>query len=240
MHYYQHHIGDFLKDTANLDDHQLATYLRMIWSYYGSEKPFDDDCEGIAFAVRSDEKTVRLILKHYFELAEDGWHHNRCDREIEQYKAKAGKARESANARWKNAKAMRTHSEGNANEPEIDANQEPRTYKESKSSCPPQAKDEHLFRFSDIQEAYNRICSPSLPKCAADNKARRTQVKQMVDLEFNGKKPFREFGMKMWESYFNDCLTNPHWVGDNDRGWKADFDFVTKPKNAIKLLERLL
>lgn len=127
MHYYQHHIGDFLKDTANLDDHQLATYLRMIWSYYGAEKPFEDDCEGIAFAVRSDEKTVRLILKHYFELAEDGWHHNRCDREIEQYKAKAGKARESANARWKNAKAMRPHSECSANETKNDANQEPIT-----------------------------------------------------------------------------------------------------------------
>jgi uncharacterized protein YdaU (DUF1376 family) len=127
MHYYQHHIGDFLKDTANLDDHQMATYLRMIWSYYGSEKPFDDDCEGIAFAVRSDEKTVRLILKHYFELAEDGWHHNRCDREIDQYQAKAGKARESANARWKNAKAMRTHNERNAIESKKNANQEPRT-----------------------------------------------------------------------------------------------------------------
>ncbi|MOA45801.1 hypothetical protein D3C78_1682370 [compost metagenome] len=62
----------------------------------------------------------------------------------------------------------------------------------------------------------------------------------MVDLEFNGKTPFREHGMAMWESYFNDCLTNKHWIGQNDSGWRADFDFVTKPKNAIKLLERLM
>jgi uncharacterized protein YdaU (DUF1376 family) len=136
MHYYQHHIGDFLKDTANLDDHQMATYLRMIWSYYGSEKPFDDDCEGIAFAVRSDEKTVRLILKHYFELTENEWHHNRCDREIAQYHSKAGKARDSANARWKNAKAMRTHSERNADEPKNDANQEPITNNQDKDQKP--------------------------------------------------------------------------------------------------------
>lgn len=136
MHYYQHHIGDFLKDTANLDDHQIATYLRMIWSYYGSERPFDDDCEGIAFAVRSDEKTVRLILKHYFSLEDGVWRHSRCDREISNYQDKGQKARESANARWKNAKAMRAHSERNANAPKIDANQEPIT-KNQEPEVPP-------------------------------------------------------------------------------------------------------
>jgi len=125
MFYYQHHIGDFIKDTANLDDHQLATYLRMMWIYYTDETPFDDDPESIAFAVRSDEKTVRLLLKHFFDKSVDKWHHNRCDREIDGYKQKSEKARGSANARWSNAKAMRTHNERTANEPVLDANQEP-------------------------------------------------------------------------------------------------------------------
>jgi len=125
MFYYQHHIGDFIKDTANLDDHQLATYLRMMWIYYTDETPFDDDPESIAFAVRSDEKTVRLLLKHFFDKSVDKWHHNRCDREIDGYKQKSEKARGSANARWSNAKAMRTHNERTANEPVLDANQQP-------------------------------------------------------------------------------------------------------------------
>lgn len=127
MHYYQHHIGDFIKDTANLDDHQLATYLRMIWAYYTDEKPFEDDCESIAFGMRSDEKTVRLVLKHYFVLGADGWRHGRCDKEIAAFKGKAEKARKSANARWKNANALPPQSECNANERVLDANQEPRT-----------------------------------------------------------------------------------------------------------------
>lgn len=127
MHYYQHHIGDFIKDTSNLDDHQMVTYMRMMWAYYGDEKPFSDDCEGIAFAVRSDEKTVRLILRHYFILDGSEWHHRRCDREILEYKSKAEKARNSANARWKNANGMRTHSERNAKATKNDANQEPIT-----------------------------------------------------------------------------------------------------------------
>lgn len=127
MFYYQHHIGDFIKDTSNLDDHQLAAYLRMMWVYYTEEKPLADDVDDIAFAVRSDEKTVRLLLRHFFQKVGNEWHHNRCDREIAEYHGKSEKARNSANARWKNANAVQTHSERNANEPVFDANQEPIT-----------------------------------------------------------------------------------------------------------------
>lgn len=127
MHYYQHHIGDFIKDTTHLDDHQLATYLRMLWAYYTSESPISSDFEDVAFAMRTDEKTVRLLLRHFFTESPDGWHHTRCDKEIADYREKAEKAQKAANARWSNAKAMRTHSERNADEPVFDANQEPRT-----------------------------------------------------------------------------------------------------------------
>lgn len=138
MHYYSHHIGDFSRDTSNLDDHHLATYMRMLWAYYADEKPFSDDCESIAFAVRSDEKTVSRLLSHYFVLGDDGWRHKRCDKEIAAYHGKAEKARQSANARWNNANGMRTHSDRNANEPFSDANQEPITnnQEEAKEQSP--------------------------------------------------------------------------------------------------------
>lgn len=118
MHYYQHHIGDFIKDTANLNDHQLATYLRMLWTYYSEERPLGKNLEDVAFAMRSDEKTVGLILRHYFKEADDGWRHGRCDREIAEFHGKKEKAAASANARWKNAKnkadAKQTQCDGNA------------------------------------------------------------------------------------------------------------------------------
>lgn len=131
MHYYQHHIGDFIKDTANLNDHQLSTYMRMVWTYYSEEKPFANEPEDIAFAMRSDEKTVCLILRHYFKEAVDGWRHSRCDREIAEFHGKKEKASASANARWINAKnkanAKQPQSERNANASKSDANQEPIT-----------------------------------------------------------------------------------------------------------------
>lgn len=127
MHYYQHHIGDFVKNTANLNDHQLATYMRMLWLYYDTEQPISGDLEDVAFAMRSDEKTVRLLLRHYFQETPDGWNHSRCDREIAEYRSKSEKAKKGANARWKNASALQTDSGRNADARLPHANQEPIT-----------------------------------------------------------------------------------------------------------------
>ena len=130
MNYYPHHIGDFMRDTANLSDSQLATYLRMTWAYYLSEKPFTDAPEDIAFAVRSDEKTVQLLLRHYFVKQDDGWHQKRSDIEIDSFRAKGEKRRGAANVRWGNANALQTKSTSkkkNANQEPITNNQEPIT-----------------------------------------------------------------------------------------------------------------
>lgn len=140
MHYYQHHIGDFLKDTGNLSNEQLAVYLKMLWRYYTDEKPFTDAPEDIAFAVRSDEKTVQLILRHFFVQQDDGWHQTRCDKEIAHFHGKAEKARESANARWKNANALPTQYGRNAKATKSDANQEPRTNNQEPVVVPPAPK----------------------------------------------------------------------------------------------------
>lgn len=98
MHYYQHHIGDFIKATARLSDSQCMAYLRLIWMYYDSEKPLKADVRLLAFQVGAPEQDVELILQSFFNLQEDGWHQTRCDQEIIDYqnwlakKSNAGKA----------------------------------------------------------------------------------------------------------------------------------------------------
>ena len=167
MHYYRHHIGDFIKDTTNLDDHQLATYMRMLWAYYSEEKPLANAPEDIAFAMRSDEKTVGLILRHYFKETADGWRHGPCDREIADFHGKKEKASGSANARWKNAKnnanAMRPECERNANASKTDANQEPITNNQEPSKNPPTPQGEsrqsrlgNLIRSKPARKTYRQ------------------------------------------------------------------------------------
>lgn len=126
MHYYQHHIGDFIKDTARLNDAQCMAYLRLIWLYYDTESPLNNDIDALAFEIGASASDVGQILKRFFFLHEDGlWHHPRCNKEILAFREKSDKAKKSADARWNNANAMRTHSERNANEPVSDANQYP-------------------------------------------------------------------------------------------------------------------
>lgn len=126
MHYYQHHIGDFIKDTARLTDSQCMAYLRMIWIYYDTESALINDADAIAFEIGANASDVQQILKRFFFLHDDGkWHHSRCDKEILAFLKKSEKARNSANARWENANAMRTHNERSANEPVSDATHNP-------------------------------------------------------------------------------------------------------------------
>jgi len=149
VHYYPHHIGDFLKDAGHLTNEQLGVYLKMLWRYYLDEKPLPDDCESIAFAVGSDEKTVRLLLKHYFVFTDEGWRQLRCDKVIIDYKNKSQKASESAKARWSNASAMRTHTKGNTDESKNDANQKPITNNQRNT---PSRKRE-VVKPSDVSDA---------------------------------------------------------------------------------------
>ena len=121
MQYYKHHVGDFIKDTSNLDDHQSMTYLRMLWKYYLDETPLSGSDEDIAFTVRSDEKTVRTLLKHFFLSRDGAWIHIRCEREIKGFYDKSEKARASAKSRW-DANTMQTQCERIANASKIDAN----------------------------------------------------------------------------------------------------------------------
>ena len=98
MHYYQHHIVDFIKATARLSDTQAMGYLRLLWMYYDSEKPLKPDAKVLAFQVGATVEETEMLLESFFWLAENGWHHTRCDKEIEDYrqflnkKSNAGKA----------------------------------------------------------------------------------------------------------------------------------------------------
>lgn len=132
MHYYQHHIGDFLADAGSLPNDALGAYMRLLWRYYSDESPIRGDLEDIAFDICTPPETVRQLLRRYFYESPDGWRNKRCDEEIAKYHAKADKAAASANARWGRARTMRTQCGRNANASISDANQQPITNNQKK------------------------------------------------------------------------------------------------------------
>lgn len=89
--------------------------------------------------------------------------------------------------------------------------------------------------YAKIMEIYNRVCGSKLPTCIKLNPKRQRQIKACWNLEIEGGFPFRKG--EFWEAYFAQCLTNAHWIGQNDRGWTADIEFLTRQDKVLKVLE---
>lgn len=124
MHYYQHNIGDYRKDTGHLTLLEHGIYRQLLDTYYTEELPLITDLNKLmrSHSVRNADEVQAFqnVLNDFFELTEKGYVHDRCDKELEKIYGKSEKARASANARWANrnkdidANAMQTQSEGNA------------------------------------------------------------------------------------------------------------------------------
>jgi uncharacterized protein YdaU (DUF1376 family) len=125
VNYYSHHIGDYRRDTAHLSLLEHGVYRQMLDTYYLSEEPLPLDEARLmrSLCVRNADEmqAVKNLLADFFLPSDAGYLHKRCTKEIAAFHAKSAAAKASAEARWHreeskpNAKAMRTHSEGNAN-----------------------------------------------------------------------------------------------------------------------------
>jgi len=96
MNYYQHHIGDYRRDTAHLSLLEHGAYRQLLDMYYLSETNIPEETEVVyrRLCARTDEekKAIDTVLAEFFKR-ENGWSHKRCDHEISEYQSKADRAR---------------------------------------------------------------------------------------------------------------------------------------------------
>ena len=111
MHYYQHHIGDFLRDTSSLSQANAFSYLKLLWMYYDTEAPLPDDPEYLSFKIGASTDDVKQILKGFFTLENGFWFQKRCDAEIAKFRLKSDRAKTANQIRW--SSKMDTGSEPN-------------------------------------------------------------------------------------------------------------------------------
>lgn len=101
MHYFQFEIKEWVSNTAHLTLEEEAAYLRLIFFYYDSERPIPHDDLSMVFRkCRVPEELGKGIMLEFFTM--DGtlgaWVHDRCDREIEKYRAKSEQASRAGRA----------------------------------------------------------------------------------------------------------------------------------------------
>jgi len=137
MHYYQHHIGDFIKDTSFLTNEEIGIYLKLIWLYYDSEKPLPNNLFELGMKTGARDNRIELegLLGMFFvlDIENQCWHHSRCDKEIEHYRqqlttaSKAGKASALKRALNKNLTGVEQTFNERSTEVQLTNNQEPIT-----------------------------------------------------------------------------------------------------------------
>ena len=95
-----------------------------------------------------------------------------------------------------------------------------------------------------ILQTYNEVLGDKLPKAQLLNDKRRRVIagrwKEMLNSQDpSGKVRFTDTasGLAWFAKFFAKVALNPHWLGENDRGWRADLDWILKPDNFLRILE---
>lgn len=81
--------------------------------------------------------------------------------------------------------------------------------------------------FNNFLNIYNEECT-NLPKCLKITEKRKIAINKCLK-EKIGEEVFKQICIKANQSDF--------LIGENDRNWKADFDFVTRSDKAMQILE---
>jgi len=180
MHYYQHHIGDFIKDTSFLTNEEVGIYMKLLWIYYDTESPLPNSMFELSMKVngRDKEEIISGLLGMFFTLEDEQWHHKRCDKEIAHYHqqleaaSKAGKASAAKRAMNKRLTDVQqpfnertTTVQPTNNQEPITNNQQPIIKKSSASSLKPEDVSESVWSdFLALRKAKRAPVTPTALK----------------------------------------------------------------------------
>lgn len=116
MNFYEHHLGDYVRDTAHLSMLEDGCYRRLLDCYYVREAPLPREVKEVQRLVRAasaaERKAVETVLREFFVDTEEGWRHKRCDVEIARYlDAEPGREskRENERERQRRSRERRRH-----------------------------------------------------------------------------------------------------------------------------------
>lgn len=240
MHYYKFNIGDYARSTRHLSNEEDLAYRRLLDMYYENEAPIPLETQWVARRIRVASDVVEIVLHDMFERTEDGWKHARCEADIADYHKNAERNREngkrggrpkSVNKKPnKNPVGSQPDASGNpvvtltTNHKPLTTNQDISSSKEDVSSG-----DDAPVTQDEVLEYWNTIAGRiGLAKISKLTPARRQKLQARI----------KEFpDVESWSTAFKNIERSPFLRGDNDRGWKANFDFLLQPGSFVKLIE---
>lgn len=236
MHYYKFNIGDYARSTRHLSNEEDLAYRRLLDMYYENEAPIPLETQWVARRLRVASEVVDIVLQDMFERTEDGWKHSRCEADIAEYHKNAERNRENGKRGGRpktvskkpkqNPVGSQSDASGNpvvtltTNHKPLTTNQEPII--EDMSS------DDDRVTVDDVVEAWNELAEErGLAKVVKVTPNRKRQIQARL----------KEYHPDDWSKALGAIYRSKFLCGENDRGWKADFDFLLQPKSFVKLVE---
>lgn len=259
MNFYEHHLGDYIRDTAHLTLTEEGVYRRLLDQYFIREKPlpldFNELRKLIRARYRNDSKTLKFILSEFFVAESDGYHQKRADDTIAAYKAKKIKAAASANARWKtsdrNANAseetMRSQCDRHAPSPQSpvlgeDLTLQPHAQGSMSLQRATPANGTHAPGSEiEIFETWNRIKIRYPPSARVSWIAAEKFARQIV-LDHRATWPQLEAGVERYrlccESRQREPMNPSRFFGDIDAPWEQDWPPANQAESPMDEIRR--
>lgn len=127
---------------------------------------------------------------------------------------------------------------GNDEIPDGGITEIPRTSHSLESVIEPLVEPARPVPFEKILEMYNEICGDTFKRAGRVNSVREKNIQKCWGYKVNGKLIFQS--AQFWSLFFNRCLLNEHWRGNNDRKWKASLEFLTRMDIMERVVDEIL
>lgn len=221
------YIGDWEKDCNVLSLEAEAAWLRIIFKMFtnGKQSTYKIPKTGLQRLWRKPEEIVNEILQ---ELTD----YNICEIKID------GRFIEFTSRRYQRENEIseiRREAVSNREDRQNSTNDLQKPYKKDTKDVQNTEIDNEIDNKNDnknefdpqkIVDIFNSL-NHNLPKVQKLTKQRKAAINSRI----------KEYGLKEIGDVFNSVVESRFLNGENDRGWTADFDWIMKPTNFIKILE---
>ena len=215
---------DYITGCELLTWQSELVYSRIINRIYNTtNKLYDEDVTWNILVQKIEEYAdvtkikEELLRKEKIYIADSKIKNKKCDKylkETEEFQENASeRGRKGAEGRWKKDKNASSNASSNA---------------QAMGNHKPQTTSHKPLNYKTIMEVWNRIVPTS-------------HIQQMNDTRKNlfrsRFKPYFKESYEEWEKFLSRISKISFLWGDNDRQWKADFNWVLNENNLLKILE---
>jgi len=231
MHYYKFNLKDWAQATSHLSVIEEGVYRRMLDHYYETETPIPVETRSVMRRLRLADypDTFQLILDEFFILESDGYHHKRCDQEIEKYHSKADANRLNGKLGGRPLKSE-DNPDGFQDYPNDNLNHQPLTTNHQPiDTNVPSERD--AVPILEVVKLFNKTFE-TLPEVKIISDKRRAVVRKRWQENKNLQT------LDQWEKFFNWIKQSDFLMGRTPTPWNGFcFDWMLKLENFTKIIE---